>query len=170
MDQQQAKFLVQFMTQLWEGEFPATCKVLAAVPEARRDYRPDDKSRTAWELVVHLATSDIWFLDATLTGNFTYDPATEPQFVASHPKVDDVVQWYTDTFSAKLNAVRAMPGDDMIRIVDFFGLFKRPAVAYLGFGNNHSIHHRGQLAAYLRSMGGKVPAIYGGSADEPWKG
>ena len=33
MDAQQAKFLVQFMTQLWEGEFPATCKVLAAVPD-----------------------------------------------------------------------------------------------------------------------------------------
>jgi hypothetical protein len=30
--------------------------------------------------------------------------------------------------------------------------------------------HRGQLAAYLRAMGSKVPAIYGGSADEPMKG
>jgi uncharacterized damage-inducible protein DinB len=170
MEHQQATFLVQFMTQLWEGEFPATCKVLAAVPEARRDYRPDDKSRTAWELVVHLATSDVWFLDSTLSGNFAYNPDTEKQLTADHPKVESVVGWYTKTFPAKLNAVRAMPADDMTRVVDFFGLFKRPAVSYLGFGNNHSIHHRGQLAAYLRSMGGKVPAIYGGSADEPWKG
>ena len=29
-----------------------------------------------------------------------------------------------------------------------------------------AIHHRGQLSAYLRPMGGKVPAIYGPSADE----
>ena len=29
---------------------------------------------------------------------------------------------------------------------------------------------RGQLAAYLRGMGSKVPAIYGGSADEPMPG
>jgi len=28
--------------------------------------------------------------------------------------------------------------------------------------NNHGIHHRGQLAAYLRALGSKVPAIYGG--------
>ena len=70
MDAQQAKFLVQFMTQLWEGEFPATCKVLAAVPEARRDCKPDDKSRSAWDLTVHLAMSDIWFLDAIRTGSF----------------------------------------------------------------------------------------------------
>ncbi|MCH7491495.1 MAG: hypothetical protein IID05_12465 [Gemmatimonadetes bacterium] len=31
----------------------------------------------------------------------------------------------------------------------------------------NSIHHRGQLSTYLRPMGGKVPAIYGPSADDP---
>jgi uncharacterized damage-inducible protein DinB len=35
--------------------------------------------------------------------------------------------------------------------------------------NNHGIHHRGQLASYLRAHGSKVPAIYGGSADEPFQ-
>jgi hypothetical protein len=29
----------------------------------------------------------------------------------------------------------------------------------------HSVHHRGQLSTYLRAMGGKVPGIYGPSAD-----
>jgi uncharacterized damage-inducible protein DinB len=45
---------------------------------------------------------------------------------------------------------------------------KMPNAAYIGFAQNHSVHHRGQLAAYLRAMGGKVPSIYGGSADEPF--
>ena len=170
MDPQQAAFLVQFMTQLWEGEFPATCKVLAAVPDDRRDYKPDDKSRSAWDLAVHLATGDVWFLDAILSGNFGWDPEAEKTFTAAHPTVASVVGWYTETFPAKLNAVRAMPAADMTRVVDFFGLFKWPAVSYLGFGNNHSIHHRGQLATYLRAMGSKVPAIYGGSADFPMQG
>jgi uncharacterized damage-inducible protein DinB len=30
----------------------------------------------------------------------------------------------------------------------------------------HLAHHRGQLTVYLRLMEGKVPAIYGPSADE----
>ncbi|MHB8852143.1 MAG: DinB family protein [Ignavibacteriaceae bacterium] len=30
------------------------------------------------------------------------------------------------------------------------------------------IHHRGQFSIYLRMAGGKVPSIYGPSADEPW--
>jgi uncharacterized damage-inducible protein DinB len=29
-----------------------------------------------------------------------------------------------------------------------------------------AIHHRGQLTAYLRPMGSKVPSIYGPSADD----
>ena len=31
---------------------------------------------------------------------------------------------------------------------------------------NHSIHHRGQLAVYLRLLDVAVPSIYGPSADE----
>ena len=29
------------------------------------------------------------------------------------------------------------------------------------------IHHRGQLTMYIRPMGGKVPSVYGPSADDP---
>jgi uncharacterized damage-inducible protein DinB len=28
------------------------------------------------------------------------------------------------------------------------------------------IHHRGQLTAYIRPMGGKVPSVYGPTADD----
>ena len=55
-------------------------------------------------------------------------------------------------------------------MIDFFGMFKWPRAQWVGFANNHSIHHRGQLAAYLRAMGSKVPNIDGPSADaEPAK-
>jgi uncharacterized damage-inducible protein DinB len=47
---------------------------------------------------------------------------------------------------------------------------KMPAVQYLMFALVHMVHHRGQLASYIRPMGGKVPSIYGGSYDEPWQG
>jgi len=63
-----------------------------------------------------------------------------------------------------------MPPEQLANPVDFAGVFKMPAVFYLGFVNNHCVHHRGQLAGFLRPMGSKVPSIYGGSADEPWNG
>jgi uncharacterized damage-inducible protein DinB len=66
-----------------------------------------------------------------------------------------------------LGELRAAPADTLAKEVDFFGMMKAPAVVFLAMAQNHSVHHRGQLAAYLRAMGSAVPAIYGGSADEP---
>jgi uncharacterized damage-inducible protein DinB len=42
---------------------------------------------------------------------------------------------------------------------------EQPVGGFLWFILFDAIHHRGQLSAYLRPMGGKVPAIYGPSAD-----
>jgi hypothetical protein len=46
-------------------------------------------------------------------------------------------------------------------------LFTMPRIAvYRGFVMNHLIHHRAQLAVYLRLNDVPVPALYGPSADE----
>lgn len=170
MDEQQAAFLAGQLTGLWEGEFAATCKVLEAVPDATRDYKPDGKSRTAWELATHLATSDIWFLNSVLTANFAWDPEQMKAMEGQFATVADVAAYYRREFPAKLAAVRAMAPTALAADLSFFGMMTMPAVSYVGMGNNHSVHHRGQLASYLRSMGAKVPAIYGGSADFPMAG
>jgi uncharacterized damage-inducible protein DinB len=167
MDAAQAKFLVDTLTGSLQHEFTTTLKVLAAVRDDNRNYKPDDKSRSAWELATHIATSDVWFLDSIIQGKFTMDPAAAKQAEAQFSSVNDVVEFYRKTFPAKLAELRGLSDDKLTRTVDFFGMMQMPAAAFLPLANNHSIHHRGQLAAYLRPMGSKVPAIYGGSADEP---
>lgn len=167
MNADQAKFLADYFANMMEGEFPATCKVLAAVPDATRQYKPDEKSRSAWELATHLALGDIWFLDAIIAGSFVFDPGVEEKQRAQFKTINDVVDHYKKEFPARLKQLRQLPADKLTQVVDFFGMFKWPNASYLGFANNHSVHHRGQLASYLRAMGSKVPAIYGGSADEP---
>ncbi|MGE0361530.1 MAG: DinB family protein [Vicinamibacterales bacterium] len=170
MTPEQAAFLVQQYTQLMQGEFPATCKVLAAVKDDTRDYKPDAKSRSAWELATHLATADVWFLDSIINGKFEWDPEKVKQVEGQFPSVAAIVAFYEKTFPEKLKALRAMAPADLAKTISFFGMMEMPAVSFLGMANNHGIHHRGQLAAYLRAMGSKVPAIYGGSADEPMQG
>ena len=167
MNAEHARVLVDYITGLWEGEFPATCKVLAAVPDNKRDYKPDDKSRSAWDLTVHLAAGDLWFLDSIRQGAFNWDPNAEKEVASKMTKVSDIVEMYKREFPKKIAAIRSMSPEDLTKTVDFFGMMQQPNATYLGFANNHSMHHRGQLASYLRAMGSKVPAIYGGSADEP---
>ncbi len=148
---------------------PTTCKVLAAVGNGNGDYKPDDKARSARELAAHMASSDSWFLQSIIDGKFEFDPERSQKAEAQFKTVDDIVEFYRKSVPDKLKQLRALPGDTLARQVDFFGMMQLPAVSYLGLANNHSIHHRGQLAAYLRPMGSKVPAIYGGSADEPMR-
>ena len=168
MNAEQAKFLAgRLRDALMEGECHDDVKVLAAVKDDKRDYKPDAKSRTAWELATHLATADIWFLDSIINGAFEWNPDAAKQAEAQFKTVDDVVEFYKKTFPAKLKALRALPADKLTQTIDFFGMLRGRRVQFIGFANNHSIHHRGQLAAYLRAMGSKVPDIYGGSADEP---
>jgi uncharacterized damage-inducible protein DinB len=165
MNAEQAKAATDLMATVWEGEFPATCQVLAAVKDDNRSYKPDPKSRTAWELTTHLATADIWFLDSIINGAFVWDPERAKRAAERFTHVNDVVEFYKSTFPGKLNELRGVPGVALAETLDFFGMLKWPRARFVAFANNHSIHHRGQLAAYLRALGSKVPNIYGPSAD-----
>jgi uncharacterized damage-inducible protein DinB len=150
---------------VWEGEYPATCQVLAAVKDDNRDYKPDPKSRTAWELATHLALADIWFMESIVNGAFEWNPDAVKQAESQFKTANDLAEFYKKTFPEKLKQLRALPGEKLTPALNFFGAMTMPTVQYIGFANNHSVHHRGQLAAYLRAMGSKVPNIYGPSAD-----
>ena len=165
MNAEQAKAAADAMAALWEREFPATTQVLAAVNNENRNYKPDTKSRTAWELAVHLATADVWFADSIANGKFEWDPEGEKRAAAQFKTVQDLVAFYQQTFPGKLQQLRTLSADELAESLDFFGNFKMTRAQFIGFANNHSVHHRGQLAAYLRAMGSKVPNIYGPSAD-----
>lgn len=167
MTPEQARFLADYFANIFDTEGPATLKVLRAVPNDKRNYRPDDKSRTAWELVKHVAVADLWFLDSICEGAFIYDPDGENKMTAGFATVEDVVEFYSREFPKRVARLRSTPAAQLAKEVDFFGLMKQPAIAFVHFANNHGIHHRGQLTAYLRAMGSKVPSVYGGSADEP---
>jgi uncharacterized damage-inducible protein DinB len=161
----QAKAAADAMAALWEGELQATANVLAAVKDDTRDYKPDAKSRTAWELATHLATADIWFMDSIAAGKFEWDQEKVKAAEASFASAADLAAFYRRAFPEKLAALRALPAEQLAETIGFFGVMNKTRALWIGFANNHSVHHRGQLAAYLRAMGSKVPDIYGPSAD-----
>ena len=166
MNAEQAKFLVEYFARMIESEVPTTAKVIGSVPEDRKDYKPDEKSRSAWDLAKHIATGDVSFLDSIIKGSFVFDP-NEPE-PAGLNTIEDLVTFYKRELPVRVRQLRELPSEKLTQPVDFFGVMKLPNAAYVGFAQNHTVHHRGQLAAYIRAMGGKVPSIYGGSADEPF--
>lgn len=162
-------FVVAYRDLMLNGfgrEAEITKRVIGAIPESKRDYRPDPHARTAWELAWHLANTDVQFLDAIADQKFAVDPSPRPD---KPTNIAELVAWYDRHVKRGIERVRALPPEQLSTPVDFLGIFNMPAAFYLQFLNNHAIHHRGELATYLRPMGSKVPQIYGGSFDEPFQ-
>ncbi|MGE3469152.1 MAG: DinB family protein [Vicinamibacterales bacterium] len=169
MTPQEARAAANIIGTQLQHEWMTTAKVLEAIPDANKDWKPEPKSRSAWDLAVHLAGADIWFLTAILDGKFSSDPDGDAKLKAAAPTPATLAAWYKQEFPKKLEQVLALPDHKFTEIIDCYGM-KNPAIVYLHFCLVHGVHHRGQLSGYLRPMGGKVPSIYGGSADEVWQG
>ena len=145
-----------------KNEHRITKSVIEAIPLDRGDYCPDEISKTALDLAWHIAATEMRFMEAVAAGEFDLGPRPKPDSIKDSA---DMTGWYTDNFEPRFEKLTSLTNDQLLKIVDFRGLCQLPAVMYLNFVLNHSIHHRGQLSTYLRPMDVKVPAIYGESYD-----
>ena len=163
MSSQNVKTVADFLIVDFEGEMRMTLDVLASVPTDHLDYRPDPKSKTGLGLVRHIVLEDEWLLNCIVNGVFTPPPDDSDACGIMGPA--DAIARYRQRFPAALDRIRAMSGDQLATVIDMFGKIQAPGINFLAMAIKHSVHHRGQLSTYLRAMGGKVPGIYGPSAD-----
>ena len=158
-----AKVVANFLIADFEHEMQTTLRVLEAVPNEHLDYRPDAKSKTGLGLLRHIALEDEWLLNCIANGAFTPPPDDSDACGVMSPA--DAAARYKAKVPAALERVRELPGEALAGTLNLFDMMKAPGVSFLAMAVKHSVHHRGQLSTYLRAMGGKVPGIYGPSAD-----
>jgi uncharacterized damage-inducible protein DinB len=159
---EQALIIRGFVLPNLKAEHLVTRRVVEAIPIDKSDYRPDAIGKTALDLAWHIVGAEHRFLDAVTTGAFDFTNTGRPDSLRTSA---DISAWYAETFDRDAKRVEALTGDQLVKTIDFRGIFQLPSVAYVQIGMNHSIHHRGQLSMYLRPMGAKVPGIYGESYD-----
>ena len=159
---EQALYLRDNAIRALKVEQPITQRVIEAIPLDKGDFRPDDVGKTALELAWHIVGAEHRYSEAVINGAFDF---TNPGRPAELTNSADIARWYADTTQRDIIRLAALPVDALLKIIDFRGLFQRPAVTFLDTSLHHVIHHRGQLSMYLRPMGAKVPAIYGESYD-----
>jgi len=163
MNPEQAKVIAGFLLGDLKHEAATTERVLSAVPDDNLQYRPDNLSKTGIGLVRHIVLEDAWFLNAIVDGQF--GPQPDDSDACGIARGADATARYRTAIDAVVARIEGMSGEQLVRELDFFGMFKAPAVTFLSLAIRHSTHHRGQLSAYLRAMGGKVPSIYGPTAE-----
>jgi uncharacterized damage-inducible protein DinB len=157
----------------FDAEMARTRKVLERTPEDKFGWKPHEKSGTLGWLATHVATLPNWAVMTVSTASFDVAPAgAEPMRVVPVATKAELL----DKFERGLASAReAIDGCDESYLAQQWTLlatgqvlFTMPRSAVLRqFVMNHLIHHRAQLALYLRLNDVPVPALYGPSADEP---
>jgi uncharacterized damage-inducible protein DinB len=159
---EQARTILAVDLKILAMERPVTSAVIAAIPPDRSDYAPDPVTRSAIELAWHIVMAENRFLSAIANGAFDFTPRPRPDTVRTP---SDVNAWWEERLPGHLERIQALSDAELTRLIDFRGQFILPAVSFLRFILNHTVHHRGQLSMYLRPMGAAVPSIYGESFD-----
>ena len=155
----------EFFVQRWEDEQPRFARVLRAVPTDRLDYRPHERSTNAAALAWQLAQEQKDLCDLLDTGEVHFEPKPAPA------TTDEIVAAWESATNELRSRLQKLDSATAERPAKFF--VGKDEVWTTNIGDMlwgflfDMVHHRGQLSTYIRPMGGKVPAIYGGSADDP---
>ena len=157
----------QQFVQTLQREHGTTRRVIEAFPADQSELKPHPRSKSARPLVWTFAVEERLILLALrnqlqLGGGFPKAPDS----------YEDAVGAFFQTHAELVEALESASEQDLAGTVKFFTgpgtLGDIPKMDFLWFMLSDQIHHRGQLSVYLRMAGGKVPSIYGPSADEPW--
>ncbi|MGQ0766559.1 MAG: DinB family protein [Gemmatimonadota bacterium] len=154
----------------YEREHATTMKVLRAYPTDKLDLTPHEKCKTArdlaWVFVLERGLGHMVFNNAFASG---MPPLEMPKAPESWDTILAEVEKSHNQFG---DLVRNTAEEKLFEQVRFFtgpkALSDVGRIDFLWFLLHDEIHHRGQFSIYLRMAGGKVPSIYGPSADEPW--
>jgi len=154
----------EYFVQCFGAEKPKFIRVLQAAPSDKGSYRPHERSGSAADLAWTLASElgDACELIDKGEVNFVQKPA---------PSLAESVAAYEKNANALEDRVKKLDDaawEKKARFLMDGNVAWESSLGDMLFGFLFdAIHHRGQLSAYLRPMGGKVPSIYGPSADDP---
>ena len=154
----------------YELEHATTMRVLRAYPTDKLDLQPHRMCKTARDLAW------VFVLERGL-GTKLYNDEFASKAPAGMPPAapdswDELLATLEKAHKDFGDLVRSAPDAKLSETIRFFVAPKTmgdiPRIEMLWSLLSDQIHHRGQFSIYLRMAGGKVPSIYGPTADEPW--
>ncbi|MBU6500694.1 MAG: hypothetical protein KGJ89_03480 [Patescibacteria group bacterium] len=146
-------------------EIPRFEKIFKALPQDKSDYRPDPKARTAMELAGVIASEAKMFSVFLKTGALDFGTAPAASATTFAGLSDEMKSGLGDAQAIASTMADSDWSSEAKMIMDGKEAWKTTKGKFaIGFLLD-LIHHRGQLSTYIRPMGGKVPVIYGPSAD-----
>lgn len=142
-------------------EFETTKRVMRAYPNDQIDYRPHERSSDARKLMSTFVF-EMYLLKAHILG----ETIQVSRYMEYKPNdTETVLQDFEKESAEALQGIEQMTDDELTKTISFAGkdFTGHSFILMMLFDQ---IHHRGQLTVYVRLAGGKVPSVYGPSADD----
>ncbi len=160
--------LIDALLPEFDHEISTTRRVLDRVPEDKLAWKPHPKSMSLGDLATHVAELISWAGSTMEHAEIDVANFTPPSAVRSHV---ELLARFDANASAARAALNGRADADFMKpwTLRQAGkeIFSMPKAAVIrSFVMSHLIHHRAQLAVYLRLLDVPVPAMYGPSADE----
>ena len=153
---------VQELLKIYKKETATTLKVMRAFPEGKLEFTPHERSSNAKKLIKTFVF-EMYLLELHIFG----DKIDGSKFQNYNPESLQTLISDFDTESSRcITNLERLKDEDLSKTVEFAG-HKSQADEFILKMLFDQIHHRGQLSVYVRMAGGKVPSIYGPSADDP---
>ena len=165
-----SKSAIETFLENYDKEHETTMRVLRAYPEDKLDLKPHPRSNSArevaWIFVLERGLGEKVWNDAFSKGFAGGTPPKPPE------KWEDQLAALEQAHKQFRDLIASAADEDLKQEVSFFTapktIGKISRLDWLWFLLHDQIHHRGQFSVYLRMADGKVPSIYGPTADEPW--
>lgn len=152
-----------FFAEKWEAEQGAFRNVLAALPTDQLDYKPHERSTSAGDLAWQLAIEQRGMADLVKSNQTNWDGAARPATLDEILAVwDRATEEMRETLKSRDDSKWDEDAQFIMKGTPVWTTKLRGMLWGFLFD---MVHHRGQLSSYIRPMGGKVPSIYGPSAD-----
>jgi uncharacterized damage-inducible protein DinB len=154
-----------------DAEAAKTRRVLAEVPEGKREWKPHDRSMAFGYLTDLVANILSWVglaitldeLDVAPKSGPSYRPEPAQTSADAIAALDKAVAQAREALQKVDDAALATPW----RLLAAGNVvMEQPRYQVIRDTFLHSAHHRGQMTVYLRLMGARVPSVYGPSADD----
>ena len=152
----------------FDQEMANTRKMLERVPDEHLDFQPHEKSMSLVELARHVATLPTWIGVALNRTELDMSQGWERPNPTNRAELLEVFDGAAKEARPTLESATE---EDLavtwtLRSGEQVWLSMPRSGVYRSLALNHLIHHRAQLAVYLRLLDVPVPGMYGPSADE----
>lgn len=151
----------QNLLQLFKKEFATTLKVMRAFPEDKLTFVPHERSSTSRN-VIRTFVFEMYLIESYVFG----EKIDRSRFQTYAPdKLTTLIEDFEKESARVVSSLEKLQEPDMNKSVEFAGK-KMSADEFMLMMLFDQIHHRGQVTVYIRLAGGKVPSVYGPSADD----